>query len=258
MATLSQTILNGLLTPDDPDPVEIVNPDSAHPTLLVCEHAGQAIPSVLGDLGLPEGEIDRHIGWDIGAEGVARRMAENLGCTLVIQRYSRLVIDCNRPPDAHDCMPEVSDGTTIHANLGLDETARAARVNEIFLPFQQAVAEHIERVPRTAAISIHSFTPVMRGVARPWDIGFLFRKDEETSTRLADHVQAVRPELTIGMNQPYQVTGFSDWFVPQHGEARGLPHSLIEIRNDHIESNEGQDRWAQLLAHVLDRWLQEG
>ena len=78
-------------------------------------------------------------------------------------------------------------------------------------------------MPRTAAISIHSFTPHMNGVARPWDIGFLFRKDEETSTRLAEHIRSARPELTIGMNEPYKVTGLADWFVPQHGEARGLP-----------------------------------
>lgn len=254
--TASQSEIFRLLGADDPHPVEVVNAQSGHPLLLICEHAGQAIPAMLGDLGLEEGEIDRHIGWDIGAEGVARHMAATLGCTLIVQRYSRLVIDCNRPPDAHDSMPEISDGTAIHANRGLRDHERAARVAEIFDPFQQAVSEHLDRVPRTAAMSIHSFTPVMRGFARPWDIGFLFRKDEVTSTSLAGHVRAARPELVIGMNEPYTVDDESDWFVPRHGEARGLPHSLIEIRNDHIEHAEGQERWAGLLAGVLSRWLE--
>ncbi|GAB4347201.1 MAG: N-formylglutamate amidohydrolase [Oricola sp.] len=245
-----------LLGPDDPHPVEVVNPASEHPVLLVCEHAGQAVPSRLGDLGLPAGEIERHIGWDIGAESVARHMAGILGCTLVVQRYSRLVIDCNRPPHAHDSMPAISDGTTIGGNLALRDHDREARIAEIFHPFHDAVTAHLDRVPRTAAVSIHSFTPEMRGVARPWDMGFLYRKDERTSSELAGHVRALRPETVIGMNEPYTVDDLSDWFVPQHGEARGLPHSLIEIRNDHVEHAEGQVLWAELLASVLSRWLE--
>jgi len=246
-----------LLTPDDPDPVEIVNPDSDHPILLVCEHAGRAVPSVLGDLGLPAGEIDRHIGWDIGAEAVARRMADRLGCTCILQRYSRLVIDCNRPPEAGDSMPTVSDGTTVPANLDLDADARSARVAEIFQPFQDAVADHLDRPVRKGAMSIHSFTPVYGGVSRPWDIGFLFRKDERTSTALAAIIQDRAPDLTIGMNQPYDIDDTSDWFVPRHVEPRGLPHSLIEIRHDHIGAPGGQDRWAHLLSLTLTHWLEE-
>ena len=254
---LSRTVFQTLLGPDDPEPVEVVNAGSDHPLVLVCEHAGQAIPAALGDLGLVPGEIDRHIGWDIGAEGVARSVAELLGCTCVIQRYSRLVIDCNRPPHAHDSMPETSDGTAVPGNLGLGEHERAARVAEIFAPFQQAVSDHLDRMPRTAAVSIHSFTPRLGTEARPWDIGLLYRTDQRSSARLATHVQAARPQLTVGLNQPYQVDEMSDWFVPQHAEPRGLPHSLIEIRNDHIEHAEGQRDWAAFLADVLDRWLKE-
>lgn len=257
MAAVPNATSRGLLTADDPAPVEVVNPDSDHPVLLVCEHAGRAVPAVLGDLGLPPGEIDRHIGWDIGAEGVARRLAASLGCTCVLQPYSRLVIDCNRPPGAADSVPEVSDGTTVGANLQLTEADRASRVREIFQPFQDAVAACLDRGSHRGAFSIHSFTPVFRGVARPWDIGFLFRKDERTSKRLAGIVRSLRPGLQIGMNEPYRIDDMSDWFVPRHGEARGLPHSLIEIRNDHIDSAGGQDRWARLLSAALDRWLEE-
>ncbi len=256
MAAVSDATSRTLLTPDDPAPLEIVNPDSDHPILLVCEHAGQAIPSVLGDLGLPGGDIDRHIGWDIGAGAVARRMAERLGCACVLQPYSRLVIDCNRPTAAPDSIPEVSDGSTVPANLDLTEPERTARVDEIFQPFQDAVANVLDRGPVRAAFSIHSFTPVFGGVSRPWDIGFLFRKDEHTSARLADLVKDLRPELRIGMNEPYRIDDLSDWFVPRHGEARGLPHSLMEIRNDHIDGAAGQDRWAEWLSVTLDRWLE--
>jgi predicted N-formylglutamate amidohydrolase len=257
MAAVSNAISSGFLTPDDPAPVEIVNADSDHPILLVCEHAGQAVPAALGDLGLAPGEIDRHIGWDIGAGTVARRMAARLGCPCVIQPYSRLVIDCNRPPVATDSIPEVSDGTAVPANLDLDEPGRAVRVNAIFQPFQDAVAACLDRAPRRAAVSIHSYTPVFGGISRPWDIGFLFRKDQRTSAHFADTLQSTRPELHIGMNEPYQIDDLSDWFVPRHGEARGLPHSLIEIRNDHIDSDTGQDRWAEWLSVMLDRWLEE-
>ena len=255
--TLSDLPPDGLLMPDDPVPIEIVNAHSTHPVLLVCEHAGQAIPSRLGDLGLPPGEIDRHIGWDIGAEAVARRMATMLGCTCVIQRYSRLVIDCNRPPHARDSVPTLSDGTDIPANRGLDQAERVPRIEAIFTPYDRALDTCFEIAPKKAAFSIHSFTPRFGGKARPWDIGFLFRKDLRTSARLADYLKAADPDLVIGMNEPYQIDDLSDWFVPVHCEARGLPHSLIEIRNDHIETAGGQDRWAALLADALNRWLLE-
>ncbi|MCB1491023.1 MAG: N-formylglutamate amidohydrolase [Rhodobiaceae bacterium] len=256
MTAQTETAIDGLLGPDDPAPVEIVNGDSDHPVLLVCEHAGQAVPAALGDLGLPAGEIDRHIGWDIGAEGVTRRMAAILGCPCVIQRYSRLVIDCNRPPEAPDSMPEVSDGTAVPANRGLADRDRMVRVRAIFEPFQRAVSDGLDHPSRRATFAIHSFTPRMNGVARPWDIGFLYRKDERTSAALADLTRSARPDLTIGMNQPYDVDDLSDWFVPRQAEPRGIPHSLIEIRNDHIDTAAGQDRWAALLAGILGRWLQ--
>ena len=257
MVAIADWTYEGLLGPDDPEPVEIVNPQSGHPVLLVCEHAGQAIPARLGDLGLPPGEIDRHIGWDIGAGAVARRVAALLGCTLVLQRYSRLVVDCNRPPHAPDAMPEVSDGTQIPANLSLAPADRAARVEAIFTPYDKAVADCLAREPRRAAFSIHSFTPRLAGRDRPWDIGLLFRKDERTSKNLARMIGAAEPNLVIGMNEPYHIDDLSDWFVPVHCEPRGLAHSLIEIRNDRIGTDGGQDHWASLLAGVFDRFLQE-
>lgn len=247
----------GLLGAGDPDPVEVLNPDSDAPVVLICEHAGQAVPERLGGLGLSRGDLDAHIGWDIGAGAVARHMAEILGAPVVLQRYSRLVIDCNRPPDSPGAIPEVSDGVAVPGNRALAAAASRARVDEIFRPFHDRADALLEVRPRRATFAIHSFTPAMGGVARPWELGFLFRHDTRTSGRLRDLVQARRPGLAIGMNEPYQIEDDSDWFVPRHGEARRLPHSLIEIRNDRISDAAGQRDWAELLSDVITQFLKD-
>ena len=135
-----------LLTDADPAPVEVVNGESDAPLMLVCEHAGRAIPRALGDLGLPADALASHIGWDIGAERVARTVAQRLGAPLVIQRYSRLVIDANRPPETPSSIPEISDGISIPGNCGLSQAAREARVREIFEPMNAAIAA-LSRAP---------------------------------------------------------------------------------------------------------------
>ncbi|MEO9632207.1 MAG: N-formylglutamate amidohydrolase [Paracoccaceae bacterium] len=246
-----------LLGDQDPAPTKLINENSDHPLLLVCEHAGTAIPQALNGLGIAEKDRGKHVCWDIGAEAVTRLVAEALGAPAVIQPYSRLMIDCNRPPDAPDAMPEVNDGVQVPGNRGLSDAERTARVNEIFDPFQAAVTQQMSRVPRRIILSIHSFTPMMAGKPRPWHIGFLFRHDTETSNHLAGFIAQAQPELTIGMNEPYQIDDASDWFVPQHGEASGLPHSLIEIRNDVISDAQGQQTWANILISSINRYLKE-
>lgn len=246
-----------LLGPGDPSPAEVVNAAGRAPLLLVCEHAGQAVPARLAGLGVTQEALDAHIGWDIGAAGVARRLAAALDAPAVMQPYSRLVIDCNRPPEASDSVPEISDGHVIPGNRALAAADRAARVSDIFDPFQACVAACLDRPGIRATISIHSFTPRMNGIDRPWDIGFLFRRDSETSQALAGDLRARVPGLTIGMNEPYQIDDLSDWFVPRIGEARGLPHSLIEIRNDHIRTPAGQGLWADRLAATLSAFIKD-
>lgn len=248
---------SGLLTGTDPAPVEILNPHGDFPAVLFCEHAGQDVPERLSGLGVTRDQLDAHIGWDIGAAAVTRVMADILGAPAVLQRYSRLVIDCNRPPDAPDAVPEVSDGVVVPGNLGLGATEREARVKEIFQPFHDAANALFDRAERRATFAIHSFTPVFGGVARPWELGFLFRRDTRTSSVLRDFIARRRPGLEIGMNQPYQIEDESDWFVPRHGEARGLPHSLIEIRNDLIIGDNEQLDWAELLSDAIMDFLKE-
>ncbi|MCB2129541.1 MAG: N-formylglutamate amidohydrolase [Rhodobacteraceae bacterium] len=247
-----------LLTARDPAPVEWVNRDSDAPVLLVCEHAGQAIPEMLGDLGLPPGAIDDHIGWDIGAMGVARLIAGQLGAPLIAQRYSRLVIDCNRPPQSAGAIPAVSDTQAIPANVALSPEQRAARVRNIFDPFATAVESGFQSHPRRLALSIHSFTPALRlGPPRPWHAGFLARQELDTSQRLLDHV-AGAADLTLALNQPYQIDDETDWFVPTQCETRNIRHCLVEIRNDQIRTPEGQSLWAGYLAGAIRSVLEAG
>lgn len=246
-----------LLSRSDPDPVELINETSSASVVLVCEHAGRAIPERLGNLGLSEHVLHTHIGWDIGAEKVARCLADRLDAPLILQRYSRLVVDCNRPPEAQDFVPEISDGTQVPGNLGVAQEERDARVSEIFTPYNHALAKLLEQPSRKAAFSVHSFNPVLGGEFRPWEIGFLFRRDRHTSDTLRAYLSDELPELSIGMNEPYSIDDRSDWFVPRHAERLNLAHSLIEIRNDQIKTKEGQDRWVDLLANIITRLLKE-
>lgn len=255
-----------LLSPTDPAPVEWVNRDSPSPVLLLCEHAGQAIPQALGDLGLPGGAIDLHIGWDIGAERLARALAGLLGAPLILQRYSRLVIDCNRPPESEGAIPAISDGINVPANKGLSAHDRQARRQAVFDPLDAAITEGLEAHPRRAAFSIHSFTRQMRAVTpqshgdgntpgtdrvRPWHAGFLTRRDIRTASALLAHIGRCAPELKLTLNEPYQVDDATDWFIPAHAEPRGLAHTLVEVRNDQLTDGKGIDRWADLLAGAI-------
>ncbi len=246
-----------LLGPRDVPPFEIVNSNSRHPVALVCEHAGTVIPEALGDLGVPSEALQTHIGWDIGAAAVARELSRILDAPLVLQNYSRLVIDCNRPTVSAESVRAVSDGVAVPGNRMLSDADRVARIEDIFAPFHRAVDMILEIVPRRAVFAIHSFNPSLGGEARPWDISFLFRRDVATSHRLADALTAEAPHLVIGFNEPYWIDDVSDWFVPHHGERRRLAHSLIEIRNDHLGSDAQCRHWAGLLARSINQILPE-
>ncbi|GAB3514937.1 N-formylglutamate amidohydrolase [Pseudoxanthomonas daejeonensis] len=245
---------SGLLRPGDPPPFELLHSGSITPWLFVADHAGQAIPHALGDLGLPAGEIDRHIGWDIGIAGVARQLASLLGAWTILQNYSRLVIDCNRPLDSATLVATSSDGTPVPANARLTAGDRDARVHEIFAPYHARIAQALDQRQAsgqpTLLVMLHSFTPAMGGVARPWHCGVLYHRDARLAHALRD---ALRDEgdLVVGDNQPYSVSDTSDYAVPVHGEARGLAHVELEIRQDLIADEAGQQLWARRLARLL-------
>jgi predicted N-formylglutamate amidohydrolase len=243
-----------LLGTGDVPPVLEHNVAGRSPFLLTCDHYGRLIPRALGDLGLPAGELTRHIAWDIGIAGVAEALANHLDAHLIAQRYSRLVIDCNRPPDAPSSIPKISEATTIPGNEGLARDAAEARRHHIFDPYHRRIHEVIDRRLRdnipTVLVSLHSFTPVYAGVSRPWHIGTLYHRDTRLPPLLLKLLRA-ESDLAVGDNEPYAVSDDTDYTIPVHGEARGLMNSGIEIRQDLIADQAGEKQWADRLARIF-------
>jgi len=243
-----------LLGEGDMPPVHEVNAGGASPFLLTSDHHGRLLPRALGDLGVAESELTRHIAWDIGIAGVAERLAEMLDAHLIAQRYSRLVIDCNRPPGAVSSIPVISEATTVPRNEGISEHEREARRREIFEPYHHRIDAVIDgRVHAkrpTVLVSLHSFTPVYAGVARPWHIGALYHRDTVLPQLLLKHLRA-ESDLVVGDNEPYAVNDLTDYTIPVHGEARGLINTGIEIRQDLIADQSGEQQWAERLARVF-------
>jgi predicted N-formylglutamate amidohydrolase len=243
-----------LLSDGDPPPVRVLRPAGASEFVLTADHAGRAIPRQLGDLGLPESELERHIAWDIGIAGVTEILAEMLDATAVLQTYSRLVIDCNRHPGWSSSIPQISELTAIPGNSGLRPAEREARRREIFLPYHQRIAALLDRrkaaARRTVLVAMHSFTPVFKGEPRSVDVGILYNRDRRLAGIMLELLRA-EGDLEVGDNAPYAITEASDHTVPEHGERRGLPHVEIEIRQDLIGEAAGQSAWAARLARLL-------
>jgi predicted N-formylglutamate amidohydrolase len=247
-----------LLQPGDPPPFAIENAGGASPIVFACDHAGRAVPRRLGDLGLPEDELGRHIGWDIGIFGVTTRLAKSLDAVHLYQPYSRLVIDCNRRPGHPQSIAPASDGTPVPGNRSVSSEERARRESEILHPYQRAIGRVLderEAAGRASALfAMHSCTPQLRvnGSPRPWEIGVLADRDWRVGDALVAIFEA-ETDFCVGRNQPYVVNAEADYTVPVHGEERGLPYAEIEIRQDLIETEDGQERWAALLAGIFPR-----
>ena len=246
-----------LLGPQDPPPLRVLRPDGRADFLLTADHAGRAIPKRLGDLGLPERERARHIAWDIGIAGVTELVSRLLDATAVMQTYSRLVIDCNRRPEWPSAIPVISELTPIPGNDGVNADEREARRRDIFQPYHDRISGLIDRRAaagrRTLLVAMHSFTPVFKGVARTVEVGILYNREARDLRLPRIMLDLLREEgdLAVGDNQPYAITGNSDYTVPVHGEGRELPHVEIEIRQDLIGDDAGQAGWADRLARLL-------
>lgn len=248
-----------LLSPSDPEPVEIVNVNGSSEVFLLCEHAGHALPSRLADLGLSAADMDKHIAWDIGAEGVARRLSELLNAPLVLQRYSRLVIDTNRPLAARDCIPTISDGIEVPGNKGISKSDRQQRYDEIHRPLHDAVSTLLDKRANGGRpgvlVTIHSFTPVLGEQRRDFSVGLLFNRDRRLADALSTELQKIVQNHTVRLNAPYSVDDESDYAIPVHGEGRGLPSVLLELRNDLIGNISGQNAWAKRVNDALAKAL---
>ncbi len=243
-----------LLGENDPPPYAVLREHGASPFVIACDHAGNRLPQRLGNLGLPDFELERHIAWDIGAAGVTRLLSERLDAIAILQTYSRLVIDCNRTPGVPTSIAVKSEDTEIPGNLSLSGDEIAARVNEIFMPYHDRIVVELDRraqanIP-TVLVALHSFTPVYRGIKRPWHVGLLYNRDD----RMAKRMMALLHDeggLVVGDNEPYAVSDESDYGIPVHGEKRGLHHAEIEIRQDLIADAAGQAVWADRIARIL-------
>lgn len=221
--------------------------------VLVCEHASNYIPDGYRGLGLGASDLARHIAWDIGAAEVTRRLSLLLDAPAFLATHSRLLIDLNRPLDAATLIVTRSEATDIPGNIGIDAAERATRIARLFTPFHDAVSGCLD--DRQAAgkpvrlVSIHSFTPVFHGVQREWHAGVLFDRAQSLGEAMVAQLQA--PGLRVGANVPYKSGRTDDYAVPVHGDDRGIPAILLEIRQDLIADSAGAAAWAGRIAAAL-------
>ncbi|MEP6885185.1 MAG: N-formylglutamate amidohydrolase [Gammaproteobacteria bacterium] len=249
-------MVNGfqLLADDEPPPFIEIGRQGRSNFVILVDHAGRRIPRRLKDLGLPASELLRHIAWDIGALSVARQVAAALDATLVAQNYSRLVIDCNRDPKVASSIPRKSEAIEIPGNIDLNDLEIAARRSEVFDPYHNRISELLdERLAAarpTLLVAQHTMTDVYHGVRREMHAAVLYNRDRRCAALVLDALRRDQ-ELVIGDNQPYFVSDETDYSIPHHGEARGLPHVEIEIRQDLVSDEAGQTQWAGRITRAL-------
>ena len=235
-------------------PARILRPRGRSRFVLLCDHASNRIPDELGNLGLPETQLARHIAWDIGAAGVTEALSELLDAPAILCGTSRLVIDCNRQLDSPALIPVVSDETPVPGNAALDEASRTARIDRWFRPYHNAVESVL--IEQTAlgtepvVIAIHSMTPFLDGSSRPWQIAL----SSDTDRRLTDPMLAALRapgDLVVGDNEPFRIEPLVDYSIPYHAMRRGLMHLQVEFRQDEIGDDAAQIRWATRFAAAL-------
>jgi predicted N-formylglutamate amidohydrolase len=245
MVKNKQGAMNNLLGDGEGHPAVFINENGTSPIVLVCEHASNTLPKSLGTLGLSDEDMQRHIAYDIGAEGTSRILSKLLDAPLILQRYSRLAYDCNRPPEADGAMPELSEIYDIPGNKNLLPSARLARTREIYRPFHRAVEDYLDQRAAekrdTIMVTMHSFNPIYKGKPRDFDVGFLFDRDTWLANFL---IKAFPTEKARPKDGVMHTTNL-------HAAPRGLKHVMIEIRNDLIANHAGQNTWANHLTVPL-------
>ena len=242
----------------DPAPFAVLREDGRAGIVITCDHASHATPAALGTLGIDEGQLLRHIGWDIGAADIALYLSARFDAPAVLSGVSRLVIDCNRGLTDPASIPEASDGVTIPANARIGEADRRQRQANWFWPYHQAVEKIVQN--RLAAgrppviVSVHSMTDRMRGQFRPWEIALSSHEDR----RLTDSVLAAlreTPGLVVGDNEPYNLDPAEDYSTPAHAIRHGLHHVQVEFRQDCVATRAGAERYAAIFAGALEAGL---
>jgi predicted N-formylglutamate amidohydrolase len=243
-----------LLSADEPSPYYVLNPLSEQPIMLVCDHAGCRFPKSLGDMGLDPFARRCHLAIDIGAGSLTESLASSLGITAVLAQYSRLIVDLNRQLMDPGAFLEYGDGILVPGNRNLHQADKDRRADAIYWPYHHAVDEQIKRLkavgPPPAFISVHSFTPVLNGEARSWQVGILWDKDQRLSDIFIDEFRAAG--YLTGDNEPYSGKAPQDFTIDHHAETIGLPHVGIEIRQDLIDSIEGVEKIAAVMRRIIE------
>jgi predicted N-formylglutamate amidohydrolase len=239
---------------EDRSPVVVENPEGAGPFVIACDHASNRIPDEYKSFGYAEDALQTHIAWDPGALAVSRRLSALLDAPLLWPDVSRLVIDCNRPPDSSSLIVIESEGRKVEANRAVSEAERSRRLARVHAPYHDAIDSCIARrlatrLP-TALVAVHSFTPVYFGKARPWQVGIVFDDDRRLADALIRGLKADKA-LTVGANEPYSPADQVYYTVARHAGRWGLPAAMIEICNDEIGDEAGQRDWAHRLANIL-------
>jgi len=239
-------------------PYRTIEGDAKLGLLILCDHAQNRIPPEYRSLGLEGDVLQRHIAFDLGAEGVAARLARALGAPAVLSRFSRLLIDPNRGLDDPTLIMEIADGHVVPGNTALSAPEREARLTRFYHPYHAGIASALESGMATGKppviVSVHSFTEAWKGVRRPWSAAVLWDKDPRLPLPLLEALQTI-PDARIGGNVPYSGQLKGDTLY-RHATMRGLAHALIEVRQDLIATEEGQASWAAHLARVLSRVLE--
>tara|TARA_B100001013_G_C24599799_1_gene438326 strand:+ start:541 stop:1380 length:840 start_codon:yes stop_codon:yes gene_type:complete len=243
-----------LLAPDEPAPFIILNPDAVVPVLLVCDHASHRFPRSLGTMGLDYLNRHSHVVHDIGAGALVEMLANTLGVTAVLCQYSRLIVDCNRELVDHNAFLKFNDGVDIPANHNLRSDEKEKRASEIYWPYHNAIEGQIGRLKdqgiNPVFISVHSFSPVINGEARKWEIGVLWDKDSTTAEFFLSNLGEAG--YFVGDNKPYSGKDPEDFTIDHHAEPSGLPHVGIEIRQDLIHHSDGIKRISGILQKTIN------
>lgn len=243
-----------LLTASEPSPYYVVNPLAEKPILLVCDHASCRFPQALGDMGLDPFARRCHLAIDIGAGKLTETLAKSLGVTAVIAQYSRLVVDCNRQLMDPGAFLEYGDGILVPGNRNLSQADKDARADAIYWPYHKAIDSQIERLravgPKPAFISVHSFTPVLNGIAREVQMGVLWDKDSRLSDVFIDEFRSAG--FLTGDNEPYSGRAPQDFTIDHHAEEIGLPHVGIEVRQDLIDDIAGVRDIAPVMHRIIE------
>ncbi|WP_025899350.1 N-formylglutamate amidohydrolase [Sneathiella glossodoripedis] len=239
------------------DPYYLLNEESQTPVFLIADHASREIPEKYNNLGIEDVSLlRRHVAWDIGIEDVTKRMAERLGCTAIFSKFSRLLIDANRYPDDPSSTPYISDGVVVPMNENVTDEDRQERISTYFSPYhfkiEAILAQKLKQHKSPLVISMHSFTPIMNDFERPWHVGVLWDQDGRIALPMLD-VLRKNPTLVVGDNEPYSARKPLGYTMNEHGTKKNIPHVVVEIRQDLIDTHHGAEQWAGLMVDVINQ-----